>query len=1585
MSRQKSHPHSTPVSADSIPTKAEVHSGQGRRRIVRRFDVRVFLIVVVGVGLLGAGVHLVRSNMVSRNAGHLLQQATTAEKRGDLQEAAAYVARYLQFRPNDVDAIERVANLLRRSSNSRKAWSDVLSSLEHVLRLDPDRDEARRTAIEIALKLRRYTDASRHLEVLFKRNPAFLEDRELLLAQARTSANLAGEGKKDKAASWFVDVIDEHPSSAVAYVELAQFLTSDPAALPLRDAMTVPSLVDIKRSKTSWRNEKLANLFPSKNGELSAKQVVDSILEMMVLNAKPSSAAHLDRARFRSSQGDFQAATADLEQASKFEDAALDTEFFSVAATVELAQARDALTNGRVDEANQHRNKAVAFAERGLITGTPSPKLHLILAEVALTQDEGDKETILDKAEHHLREGLKEVEKARTLLQPGEFDRADQLVESQVQLQWTLTDLILDRLAWFPASLEKDLRKTATIELATLSESGCRAELVDLLECRLRFQDALKQTNHGQNASTSQSDNKPTWPEVIKELERTRAALVSFPDLRKRADLLLGDAYRIVGNPDRRVETYRRAVAEDRLWLQGQLLLGKALADAGRTNEAIQQYQLISGVPEASVEAARLMVVLESQKPQADRNLAAVDRLLDSVQEKANLGAAVDLVRAQRELVAGDLNAVYASLSTSAQKYPDDLSLWQAIFVVEIQRRDRSVEERIEKGAALLREGEARFPESVEVRVARAELARLKDLESLVAELDRQIDSADELPAEKRVVLLENLVRYATLANEPQQVKVLWQKVLEVSPRALHAWVALADLAIKAGDEASFVFAFDQIQKIEGAGGPNGAVVNATWQLVEPSTVKDQSKLATLRKSLERATDQRPYWPIPHRLLGKLESLGGNPEQAFARHNRAFQLGDRSSETVRELIDYHYKKGNHDAADLLVQQVARENAQGASGSLAQIAALLSSAKQRGDTAIDWQALSTADESALLVNFQQAQTYLKEFQSLSESDQKGSAGEKLLRSAREEFQKMVENHPHNPTAWLAYVVFLQRAGDSVAAVKVIENAKEKLPEEPAANRLLNIAQFYEVVQKHTEAARHYELAIKEDPTSVPVRSASADYYIRSRNFKEAQKHLDYLRDPRNKVPESTVIRAARATAIVKAATGNYSDIQEAIRMLRDEPADEKEKLAHLRAQVAILSSRSSLPDRREQIRLLEKIKSSDSLTDAEALLLATLYARTDRWLDAAPIYEGLLQKAPQNAVLLNEFITAALKNGKADADLAARLTPKLKRLREVEPESIRTAETLARFEHAFGQTDAARKALMGIVERVQSEDSPGGLSVTAPERQQLNLAAKAAEDLGLYEEAESLLRMVGDHAEAPEDALVLATYYGNRGNYQSGLDVCEQLVGKASPEALGITAVTVISMGPVPPDQMARAEKLLLAAIEAEKGSLRMKTALAGFRSVQGRYEEAEILYRQVLVQKPDDVGALNNLAWLLAVTGRNSDEALRLINEAIRLSGPVATLLDTRGAVEMSRKSVSSAIESLEAAYDDSPTPYIAFHLAMAYAQAGNIDLAREHFNTAVSDGLTEYQIHATELEPYRELKSRLEMEVQQVTRRPSQ
>jgi tetratricopeptide (TPR) repeat protein len=102
--------------------------------------------------------------------------------------------------------------------------------------------------------------------------------------------------------------------------------------------------------------------------------------------------------------------------------------------------------------------------------------------------------------------------------------------------------------------------------------------------------------------------------------------------------------------------------------------------------------------------------------------------------------------------------------------------------------------------------------------------------------------------------------------------------------------------------------------------------------------------------------------------------------------------------------------------------------------------------------------------------------------------------------------------------------------------------------------------------------------------------------------------------------------------------------------------------------------------------------------------------------------------------------------------------------------------------------------------------------------------------------------------------------------------------------------------------------------------------------LQNNAKAAEGAYRDCLAMNEKDVVALNNLAWLLAIQGK--DEALGqsqfYMKRAIEITGPVATLVDTRATIYIALGKYDDAVKDLREVVDDNLNGQYTFHLAQA-------------------------------------------------------
>jgi tetratricopeptide (TPR) repeat protein len=92
-------------------------------------------------------------------------------------------------------------------------------------------------------------------------------------------------------------------------------------------------------------------------------------------------------------------------------------------------------------------------------------------------------------------------------------------------------------------------------------------------------------------------------------------------------------------------------------------------------------------------------------------------------------------------------------------------------------------------------------------------------------------------------------------------------------------------------------------------------------------------------------------------------------------------------------------------------------------------------------------------------------------------------------------------------------------------------------------------------------------------------------------------------------------------------------------------------------------------------------------------------------------------------------------------------------------------------------------------------------------------------------------------------------------------------------------------------------RLLEHAVALFPTSARARLDLASSLYQTGDAERAEKAYRELLEQRPDDIRALNDLAWILQERHHRYDDALTLVEKGLRLAPDNVHLLDTRGTI----------------------------------------------------------------------------------------
>jgi len=142
---------------------------------------------------------------------------------------------------------------------------------------------------------------------------------------------------------------------------------------------------------------------------------------------------------------------------------------------------------------------------------------------------------------------------------------------------------------------------------------------------------------------------------------------------------------------------------------------------------------------------------------------------------------------------------------------------------------------------------------------------------------------------------------------------------------------------------------------------------------------------------------------------------------------------------------------------------------------------------------------------------------------------------------------------------------------------------------------------------------------------------------------------------------------------------------------------------------------------------------------------------------------------------------------------------------------------------------------------------------------------------------------------------------------------------------------------------------LQSVLAADGTNLTARLWLGNIEETMGNHEAAIQDFRKVIQADPANAQASNNLAYLLAEYENNTDEALKYAQKAVELAPEHAPYLDTIGWILYKRGFYTPAIGYLQQASSNSkPDAVWKYHLAMAYAKAGEVNRGKVELANAL-------------------------------------
>jgi tetratricopeptide (TPR) repeat protein len=1063
----------------------------------------------------------------------------------------------------------------------------------------------------------------------------------------------------------------------------------------------------------------------------------------------------------------------------------------------------------------------------------------------------------------------------------------------------------------------------ATSLLAQLKKQGVEPAILDYLDGRRKAA-------------------REEWLEASQALEGAYPGLVRWPEMRRQAALLLGKCYEQLGDPDQQFGAYRRAYTEDRhdpLWFAAADGVARALLAMNKVDDAIEAYRrLIPHAPAARVVVARLLIVRNLGLPERQRHWDEVDTLLDEAVQLFPKSADLAILQAQALAARSKFDKAKAALGAAEAELPGDVRLSVArAGLAEAQGKNADA-------LAILDDAEKRFGDHVELRLARIRhLLRTEDGDA-VKSLGRLGEGLDHFSEADQQTLRRGLADAYAALNVPTPARKQWEEVARRKPNDLGVRVRLFDLALQMRDDDEAGRLVAEMRRLEGEKGTLWRYAAAA-RLVARAAPGDRKTLDEARPLLAEVAARRPGWHRVPVCEARIAELSGNTDLAISHYLQAIEKGERNPAvllTTIRLLYQHPSPENYRKAYEVIRKLPEE------------APLL---QRMNQVAVD-ASLRANDTSRALALALKAVAENPDDYGNHLALGRVYWADKRLGDAEESLRRSVELKDDAPEPWVTLIDFLVRTERKADAEAALQKAEGKLS---AGKHRLALAQCYAAVGQLDKAADLHRAALAADPNDPAVLQAATELALRTGRREDAKQYLRRLVALKDQSPGAAT--GARAVlALLAVGEGNdYQLTRETLTSLGflnlPPEALAAESTEDKRARAVVLALQPGRGSREEAVRVLEEVAKVQPLAAADQFLLAQLYRSLGQWPKARSQMLGLLGKGEVDPVHVAAYARWLLERGGA-----AEAAPWVARLEQLHPKEWRTVELEARLLAAQQRGGDAADLLTKYAE---GKDAP--LAAVAALLEQLGQPKAAAP---LYEKLEAT-------AKKPGGTFLRAGFLARGGRLADALDLCDRVRRDVAPEVVAEAALELFDQGGADAAQLRRVEGWIDEALRAaDRPATRaaLQGRLATLYNLQGRYRESVDLYRRCLKQDGRDPVAANNLAWMLAVTGRDLEEALALIQRAIDRAGPRPDLLDTRAAVYLARGEAALAVKDLEAVVADRPSGPACFHLAQAQYAGKNTDAARDALRQALRLGLKEKDLHPLERDQVGRLRAALDV-----------
>ena len=776
-------------------------------------------------------------------------------------------------------------------------------------------------------------------------------------------------------------------------------------------------------------------------------------------------------------------------------------------------------------------------------------------------------------------------------------------------------------------------------------------------------------------------------------------------------------------------------------------------------------------------------------------------------------------------------------------------------------------------------------PELLSVR-ARAQLAM-----GNVAEAKKSFDQALALQPEYVDALLGK-ARLAASEKKLDEAARLIERALAGAPKSIEAWLMKGDVAGVRNDEAGATAAYQKVLELK----PDNVLAHSNIASLHIAA----GRFDDARKHIEQARKLAPANPMTNYLLALLEFRKQNFPAAREAVLQVLKVAPNHLPSVLLAGAIEFALGSHAQAQAYLELVLNRVPNHLYARKLLIGSLAKSGQVPRALEILQPGLKQAPEDGALMIL---------------------AGELYMQSnefakATRFFEQAAKLDPKSAGTRTKLGVSRLALGETDRALADLDSAVQLNSDQYQADVML--------IMSHLQR-RDYEQALKaaaglekKQPNNPLTFNLKAAIYLAKKDVAAARKQLERALEL-----QPTYIAAAMNLAQL-----DLQDKNPQAGRRRFEAILEKDK-DNVQALLALAEFGPRIgATQKEQIEWLERARKASPAAVQPQLMLARLYAGAGDTKKALEVAQQAQASNRDNVEVLDTLGAIQLAAGEKNQALTtynrlAALQPKspvaLYRLAGAQAANANRAEAASTLKKVLALKPDFIEAQAALVElEILAGHLPEAMKIAQQMQKQ---TAKSA--LGFVLEGDVLMAQ----KKFPQAAKVYETAYGmgNNGTLAIKLHAAYTQAGKP---------------------QEAEAKLAQRLKDSPDDVGVRIYSAEASLKS--GQYQNAIEQYEWLLRKQPDNVLALNNLAW--AYQQVKDPRALQTAEHAYKLKPDNAAIADTLGWMLVEQGNTKRGIEVLQKAVDAAPNAFdIRYHLAQALAKSGDKTKARNELERLLS------------------------------------